>query len=303
MNGFGTNGCLIHPRHLGIMEISRKNRTITRFHPSGVIPLELWDLSVNGRILWELMEHVKFPRVLRMTIKMLRSGEGKTLSAGPVPQVVAGFDSLHVAGGRAEESKISSALQALKLPVTVSPSPDYPGRKEGLRLLASMGNTTGWVCDLGQTSFKICANTCRMRFQRDFVHLPGRKDALDNTRDNQRKMLRTWLSESICHFLALARPPDAILFAMPSRLNDEAVPEASSYIGMEGDSALIADAISNAGVHPGNVLVVNDAELAAMEALAEEELQLCRKTLVVTLGFAMGAALAMRPVTGQQIHP
>jgi hypothetical protein len=284
------------------MDTFQRHQTITRYRPSGVIPLELWDFSVNGRILWELMEHVKFPRILRMIIKMLRLGEGNTLSAGPVPQVIAGFDSLHVAGGRAGESKFSSALQALKLPVTVSPSPDYPGREQGLRLLASMGSTTGWVCDLGQTSFKIGANACQMRFQRNFEQLPGRRNALDDTRDKQRKMLRAWLSESICRFLAIARPPDGILFAMPSRLNDEGVPEASSYIGMEGDSALIADAISIAGVHPGCVLVVNDAELAAMEALAEEELQLCRKTLVVTLGFAMGAALAMRPVTGQQIH-
>ena len=86
------------------MEAHRGNETITRYRPPGVIPLELWDLWVNGRTLWETMNGGNFPDVLCGIIQKLRRGEGETRSKGPVPDVIKGFDSLFVSGRRSQET-------------------------------------------------------------------------------------------------------------------------------------------------------------------------------------------------------
>ena len=279
------------------MEAHRRNETITRYRPPGIIPLELWDLRVNDRILWEMMQAEEFPEVLGQVIRDLRHGIGETRSEGLVPKIIQGFDSLYVSGGRSQEMLIRSALFALDLPVIFTSTPEHPGQEQALRVLARFG--TGWLCDLGQTSLKICAANGRMKFRRDFQRLPVREEKPDESFHDQRRQLRGWLGESLRAFLTKAGAPDAIVFAMPSRLDDAAVPEGSSYIGMAGDDSLILDALNAADLAPSDVLVMNDAELAAMDAVAESGLQGCSKTLVITLGFGLGAALAIRsPLKG-----
>ena len=265
-----------------------------RYRPPGVIPLELWDLVVNGRILWEIMPDAEFPGILSTTIKALRGGKGETRSEGPVPDVIAGFDSLYVAGGRSREPRIRCALQALELPVRFSPTPDHPGRAQALRVLAGLGHEMGWVCDLGQVSFKISSGRDRRQFRRDFQRLPVRAGRPEKSVREQRRQLRTWLSQSLRDFSTEAAAPDGIFFALPSRLDDAGLPEGSSYIGLAEDGALVGDVLEAAGLNPRRVLVVNDAELAALDGLAEPALQECAKTLVLTLGFGPGAALAVR---------
>ena len=73
-------------------------------------------MRVENRILWETMLEPQFPAVLRQTIETLRRGEGETRSEGRVPAIIAGFDSLFVAGRRASEAAIWSSLAALNLP-------------------------------------------------------------------------------------------------------------------------------------------------------------------------------------------
>jgi hypothetical protein len=240
------------------------------------------------------MTEPAFPDVLHQMIGALRRGEGETRSEGRVPDVIAGFDSVHVAGGRVCELPIRSAMGTLDLPVTFSGTPDYPAQNEGLRLLGDLGSRMGWVCDLGQSTFKLCARTHHMSFRRDFCRLPIRTDHPDESVSKQRIELREMLAESLRSFSAKTAAPDAILFALPSRLDDQAIPDGSSYIGMAGDENLVADAIGQAGLNPARILVLNDAELAALEALSEPALQGRLKTLVFTLGFGLGAALAIR---------
>src|SRR5262245_26311632 len=95
---------------LPFVETNRRNETITRYRPAGVTPLELWDMRVESRILWETMLEPQFPAVLRQTIETLRRGEGETRSEGRVPAIIAGFDSLFVAGRRSSEAAIRSSL-------------------------------------------------------------------------------------------------------------------------------------------------------------------------------------------------
>lgn len=276
------------------METHRRNQTITRYRAPGVTPLELWDLWIGQRILWETMQDADFPQLLCNTLSELRRGEGATRSEGRVPATIAGFDAVFVAGGRSLEPAIRSALPSPGLPVYFSATPQNPGRNAALRLLAQRGSTDPWICDLGQASLKLCSgNTCS-QFTRDLSRLPIRRDTRDEVWAQQRLELRQWLAGSLQSFAETTSTPDALFFALPSRLDDRGIPEGSSYIGMTGDSALIADAIDLAGLNPRFVLTVNDAELAALDAAAEPQLEQSAKTLVITLGFGLGAALVTR---------
>ena len=276
------------------METCTRNQTIARYRPPGIVPLELWDLIVDGRVLWEIMTEPDFPEVLCQIIGALRQGEGETRSEGRVPDVIAGFDSVHIAGGRSREPLVRSAMGTLELPVTFSGTPDYPAQSEGLRLIGDLGGRTGWLCDLGQSTIKLSTKEQPMSFHRDLRRLPIRTGHPNESVPKQRVELRDWLAESLRCFSAKAAAPDAILFALPSRLDDQAVPEGSSYIGMAGDENLVADAVGQAGLNPPRILVLNDAELAALEAFSGPSLQHSVKTLVLTLGFGLGAALAIR---------
>ena len=272
------------------------NEVVTRYRSPAIIALELGDLWVGDRNLWYAMQEKTFPEVLCGVIQSLRRGEGATESEGPVPAIIQGFDSVYVAGGGSQDPALRAALGTLDMPVSFSRTPDYPGEGQGLSLLARTG--PGWVCDLGQSSFKVCASE-RMRFERDVQRLPVRTDEAVESIEDQRRQLRDWLSGSLRAFASKYPAPAAMLFALPCRVNDAAVPEATSYIGMAGDDTLIADSLAAAGLNPVQVLVLNDAELAALDALGEPELEHCEKTLVLTLGFGLGAALVERRLPGR----
>lgn len=282
------------------MEAHSRDKRITRYRPPGVIPLELWDLLVDGRILWEVMEQPEFPSVLRLALERLRTGKGETRSEGPVPNVIAEFDSLYCAGGRSGETAIQRELNFLSIPVRFSPAGKYTGEIGGLSLLDQIGAGSGWLCDLGQTAFKICARSNRMHFRRDLRKLPIRTESQAQTIALQRGELRRWLSDCLHAFASTAPRPHVILFALPSRVDDAAIPEGSSYIGMGGDQSIVGAVMSSSGINPQQILVMNDAELAALDALADESLQRRSKTLVLTIGFGVGAAIALRRQTKER---
>ncbi len=275
------------------MASHRRNQTVTRYRPPGVTPLELWDLWIGPRILWETMQEPTFSELLCDVLTRLRQGEGATRSEGPVPAIIRGFDALYVAGGRVRETSLRSALRQLDLPVFFSSTPENPGRNAALNLLAGKGSLTPWLCDLGQAGLKLCSKNLSRQFPRDLQRLPIRRDSGDEKIDQQRQQLRQWMAESLRAFAETTPPPDALLFALPSRLDDIGIPEGSSYIGMAGDLALIADVVDATGFKPHPALVLNDAELAALDASADPQIERSVKTLVITLGFGLGAALVI----------
>jgi hypothetical protein len=277
------------------METCRRKQTITRYRPPGVSPLELWDLWVDERILWECMPTPQFPEILLQCLKQLRRGEGATRSEGPVPAEIAGFDAIFASGGRSREPALRAALQELGLPIAFSATPEFPAEAEARKLLTSRGSTHPWICDLGQTSFKVCTGGASQVYPRDERVLPVRTENSEEQIREQRSELRAWLHAALSHFRRVAaRPPDALFFALPSRLDDAGVPEGSSYVGMAGDAALVADVLELAQLCPDFVLTANDAELAALEVASHRELDRAKKVLVLTIGFGVGAALVCR---------
>lgn len=273
------------------METRRRKQNVTRYCPPGVIPLEIWDLWVGERTLWERMQEPSFPQILVRCLVELRRGEGATRSEGPVPRRVAGFDSLFVSGGRAKETTVRAALSNLGLPVVYSATPDFPARVQADALLRDRRAAAGWVVDLGQTSLKISSRDAERVFARDFTSLPVRTGNGTEQIAQQRSVLRDWVAQSLRAFSRDSAPPEGVFFSLPSRLDAAGVPEGSSYIGMAGDAELVADTLDRAGLEPRVVLTGNDAELASLEALAEPDLRARDKTLVLTLGFGVGATL------------
>jgi len=63
---------------------------------------------------------------------------------------------------------------------------------------------------------------------------------------------------------------------------------------MQADRTLLPDALELAGLPALPLLVLNDAELAALGARSDARLAGFRKVLVLTLGFGIGAALIHR---------
>ena len=85
-----------------------------------------------------------------------------------------------------------------------------------------------------------------------------------------------------------------MVFALPARLGNDGTPASSNYAGMRGDRALTTDALELVGLPGVTLLVLNDAELAALSVRCDPRLAGFRKVLVLTLGFGIGAALLNR---------
>ncbi|MBB5036569.1 ROK family protein [Prosthecobacter dejongeii] len=259
-----------------------------RVRPSGIFPLELWDLCLGTGILWDHMSQADFGGVLKHSLTQVWEGQGATRSEGLVPECVRGFQGLYLAGGGAE-SVLASLQEGPWSRTHLCTASHFAGDAGGHFLLGQQG-LTGWVLDLGQSALKISAAGYQQTWPRDLTRLPLREDRLDTSVADQRAELRHFIAKALQSFLHLmGRRPDGLVCALPSRLDDLGIPEGSSYIGMGGDASLLPEALVLAGFGQTQLLVLNDAELAATSALLDPLVQ--RRTLVLTLGFGVGAAL------------
>jgi hypothetical protein len=175
------------------------------------------------------------------------------------------FDAVFVGGGGVTPAH----AQALaSFPVRVCPDGAWVGERGGLDLLCGEGA----VVDVGQTSIKVSWRGGRRRFERDWARLPFGPGLAADRVPEQRARLR--------EFIASALPPAGrIVLALPAELDDRGVPGPCSYLGMDGDMELVRT--------DAEVLLLNDAELAAVSARPESR----GRTLVLTIGFGLGGAV------------
>lgn len=262
---------------------------IRRIRPPGVTGLELWDLWTGDRILWDCMGQANFGQVLCEALQALQSGGGATRSEGPVPTCLRGFTHVYLTGGGAGAVKDALLNGPWHLYVDDDPSSQSIAHPGGDALLAAYG-LSGWTVDLGQSALKISSRYGNKRWPRDLSALPVRTSEASQDVFGQRERLRDFMSQALLEYgKGIGARPEGIVFALPSRLDDAGVPEGSSYIGMGGDGHLVADVLQLAGLKDAEALLLNDAELAAVSAQTMGG-QLGR-TLVLTIGFGVGAAL------------
>jgi hypothetical protein len=147
------------------------------------------------------------------------------------------------------------ALRPLKLQATVGADPVFAAARAGALLAPA-------CADVGQTSIKLVMN--------------GK--AWLRPRDRGTDFIARALSE-------LSGP---CVIALPCELDDDLQLTECSYDWSANDLPLI---LRKAGLGQETALILNDAELAGVAAMNDPQVPKDKRTLVLTLGFGVGAAL------------
>lgn len=259
-----------------------------------IVPFEVWDLVVNDSLWAEKFYESDFPPALRNGIETLREGRGVTRSNGPVPPLVAGFEAVFLSGGRAGEQRTLAALDGIGLSIAVADEGVFGGAVGGFNWLHSRG-LSGWVLDLGQSQLKLATPDRQSIFPRDSTRLRAAGEVSPVEISVQRRRLRDFVALKLQLALTESQPrPEALVFALPTRLAADGTPLGGNYAGLRGYREFIPDTLELAGLADVPAFVLNDAELAALSARADARLAGFRKILVLTLGFGIGAALVCR---------
>ena len=259
-------------------------------HPN-IRPLEISDVWVAGSTLWDWSRAPGFASVLRRALERWRDNDCANPWNEAAPAGLQGFDAVFVAGGRAEDDLLRTELSALPCAVVFGEEPLFGGERGGFELLQSR-NLSGWVADLGKSQLKLSAPGWRWNFPRDWTRLRPPWEASKIEIPAQRRRLREFIALKFQAAMAESGlRPQSLVFALPCPVDDDGTPAPSSYVGMGGDGALLRDAMALAGLPDLPLLVLNDAELAALSAHSDARLAGFRKVLVLTLGFGIGAAL------------
>jgi hypothetical protein len=236
-----------------------------------VIPVEIWDLPVAGKLLHEWRDDPAFPaRVAEVVaaVATLRGWDDATAGA------LAAIRHVHLAGGGATPA-IAAAIAARGFACSRDDDPFRPARFGAHR--------DGFCADIGQTSIKL-ARTIDVpdrielrRIPRDLQRAPIRDDVPLDRRDAARETTLDFLAS----VLAGAR---MALVALPCEII-AGVPKSCSYCWRDPDPELVPELARRSGA---TIAIINDAELAALAAPVPAV-----PTLVVTIGFGVGGAILL----------
>ncbi|MFP2923755.1 ROK family protein [Pyxidicoccus sp. 3LG] len=278
-----------------------------RHRVPGVSSLEVWNLPVWGRELWQLLGAQRVDRVRRARIPEAELASRLTPVLAEALGILVprhGVDAVWLSGGLAclenFERLLDEVTLSLPCPVYVAEDPRFAPVRAGLKLLESARPASPVALDVGQTSIK-CASPGALRvFERDTTALPLRLIGTPRPEDGHHipaavrfisGALRTFVDRDV------AAAPDALCLALPCPLDDALVPGGGTY-GWEGHSALVSDLLDATALPGpsggGTVLVLNDAELAAEAAREDARLGSHWRVLCLTLGFGPGGALLER---------
>ncbi|MEL6343537.1 MAG: ROK family protein [Myxococcota bacterium] len=250
-------------------------------------PLEIWRLELETGDTFSRAVRRKPERILEGLL-LLHSGRGQTRDGRTDHHICAGYAHLVIGGGRAVA--VDDAILA-QGPTGFTRLPDaFIGESGGHALAAQHGfrPEETMVVDLGQTAIKVSYAGRRCRLPRDQKRLPRGRVA-SSRQSEQRDVLRDFLADAIHQGRAGQAAPGVVIFALPGEVAASATPGKSTYAGTRGYAGLCWDALLAAGTKPKMVGVLNDAELAA--ASASQLPEALGKTLVITLGFGLGASL------------
>ena len=247
-------------------------------------PLELWDFSVGGKSLFAARDDDDFCARLAAAVRLWRARYQ--------------LSRVWLGGGGVAHAELATAMATIGLPFTLSRHGQYCGAPGGFWLA---GTPHPLVVDVGQTAVKLMWPGGARRVARDFTRLPV------DERPDARRALRDFIAGAIVQARAEAHAVDCLVLALPAEVDDALVPSACSYAGLAGDAQLVADVRRLARLDDVPALVLNDAELAAVTAQREPpdgEGNLRtdldgsdgdgETTLVLTLGYGVGGALARR---------
>ncbi len=255
-----------------------------------MIPLEVWNLPVGGRPLQAWRRTPRFASALCEVVEGLRR-DRRSPGAAPwraaVRERAAAVSHVYLTGGGATEPGLAEGLRAAGLPVSVAQAPRFAAAQAGLSL--------GAACvDVGQTSLKLARRSRRPSLnhevtsvERDLVAAPHRDETPLAARSAARASTIQFLSDAIA---AHTRELPLVL-ALPCELSDEGVLSGCTYCWRKGDETLLRELAEAAKLDWEQLQVLNDAELAAVSARLDTRVPAGAVTLVLTVGFGVGAAL------------
>jgi hypothetical protein len=258
----------------------------TRIRPPGVVPLEIWDLEVRGDTLFAARGKDDFADRLAEGVAAIQRGDARTRSRITLPDACRELDTIF-AGGGGITSEIAAALGAIGLAFHLGDT--FAGEAGGLDLLEAAGARSGLVVDVGQSAIKISAREGRRRIRRDFDRLPLTPPLGDQ--GDPRDPFRDFVADGVRAAMRDFGEADAIVLALPAELDDDGRPEGSSYPGLQGDRDVATEVLKRAGIPGARVILLNDAELAALSA--KRAVPAGATALVVTIGFGIGGALLL----------
>lgn len=172
------------------------------------------------------------------------------------------FARVHLLGGGALAPGLAQRLSA-----SVAADPVFSAARAG-------GALYGACADVGQTAIKVVAAGAAMLCARDHEQAP-----LHGARESTLAFL--------ARSLAPLRSSRSYLLALPCALGDGPALSECTYAWQPGD---LPGLLRAARLDPAGAWLVNDAELAAL-SWAHDPRAAPERTLVLTIGFGVGAAL------------
>lgn len=238
-------------------------------HP-GLEGLEIWHGLTRHSSLDQLRcDKAAYFAGLAEFLAVLHEGEARTADGGPLRRAAA-FTRLLLAGGDAAEA---SAL--LTWPHELAAPGAFAARAGAEAIWREMGWRKPVAIDLGQTRLKCLTRAGEAWTERDAARFPHGRDA--RPAGQGREALREFVAE------CLPTEFDGCILGLPAAIDADGNAEPSTYPGLYGPLEPLFGPVF--GERPW--VVVNDAVLTARGFPPEQG----EKTLVLTLGFGVGAAL------------
>ncbi len=242
---------------------SKFKKNLTRLKLENRHSLEIWDVLIDGKTLWEWQEHADYIQKLELGLEAIKTGSAHTKSKGKVLRKAKDFEKVFFTGGRSRNKKLRGVFSAAQF-------------SENSIFEASEAALARWpdalVIDVGQTQIKISYGEKRETFARDYDLLPVGKHS-------KKGSLLDYIKQSLPSI-----QPEHIILALPCYIHDDLTLGGSSYAEMKQNPTLLHDLTLT---YPtAKWQVINDAELATLCVNDCRE-----KTLVLTLGFGIGGCI------------
>ena len=269
--------------------------TIERVRHPEVTALEFSHLQVDGATSADgsppRQFHIPIEKVLQ-TFLARDSAEPAALASNGR---LTGVEAIFLTGGRAKNPGRHEWTTRLSRPVVFAREAVFGGALGGLEFLRSRG-LSGWVADLGNSQLKLAGSGRRWIFPREWKRLPPVQQMSPAEELQQGRRLREFIALKLQMAMTeCGERPRSLMFALPTSVSGDGTPEGrGNYVGMRGARTLLPEAMAMAGLADLPLLVINDAELAALSARLDVRLAGYRKILVLTLGFGIGVALVSR---------
>ena len=244
-----------------------------------VIPLEVWDLPVAGRLLQGWRSDPTFDVRLAAVARSIREAPPPTFSARARAAAIE-IAHVHLVGGGATDATSAAIAEHGGLSCSRSTEPFAPARA------GSTLRPDALCVDVGQTAIKLVHRDREWRVERDRSLAPMR----DEVPHDQRASARASTVRFLGALLASTHSAARIVLALPCELDEADVPRSCTYCWRDPDPDLVPEL---ARIARRSIEIVNDAELAAVAATAHGLVPRDRTILVLTVGFGVGAALLL----------